>query len=378
MGRNGSGVRAASDSSIEIGFTYQGRWIRERLKLKPTATNLKKAERFRASVIIAIEQGTFDYAVSFPDSKRLKLFEDTGIPLFKTAAEQWLEQTKRTKRSSTHESYILMVNNQFIPAFGDRRMDQLTHQDFFRWVLARDLIRRTAINYISVIRAIYQYAWLVWDFDYDPFKGHELPTEFRRQQRRISPFTAQERQAILEACPTPADRDMMQFWFWTGLRPSELCALNIEDITATTVQVAHSYTTAASKNTKQREETKTEAGTRRVKLLPLADQAVRSQIARLGTDTGMLWALKPEHRFNPQSLGKRFREIVAAAGVAPRNPYQVRHTYVTMLLMAGESPMWVATQVGHTNWAFTLKVYSQFVPDDMPNAGGLAAQHWTL
>ncbi|WP_251862750.1 DUF3596 domain-containing protein [Achromobacter sp. Marseille-Q4962] len=60
------GVRPASESSIEIGFTYQGRHCVERIRAKPTAANLKRAAERRAAILRAIERGEFDYAREFP------------------------------------------------------------------------------------------------------------------------------------------------------------------------------------------------------------------------------------------------------------------------------------------------------------------------
>jgi len=55
MGRSGSGVRAISGSSIEITFAYRGVRCRERVRLKPTPANLKRAARHRAAVLDAID-----------------------------------------------------------------------------------------------------------------------------------------------------------------------------------------------------------------------------------------------------------------------------------------------------------------------------------
>jgi Arm DNA-binding domain len=76
MGRSRSGVRAISGSSIEITFAYRGVRCRERVRLKPTPANLKRAARHRAAVLDAIERNTFDYATTFPDSARRLLFLD--------------------------------------------------------------------------------------------------------------------------------------------------------------------------------------------------------------------------------------------------------------------------------------------------------------
>jgi integrase len=52
-----------------------------------------------------------------------------------------------------------------------------------------------------------------------------------------------------------------------------------------------------------------------------------------------------------------------------RYPYQTRHTYASMLLTAGEDPMWVARQMGHSDWGMIRKVYARWLPDINPNAG---------
>nr|WP_233583177.1 DUF3596 domain-containing protein [Candidimonas sp. SYP-B2681] len=74
------GVRPASESSIEIEFLYQGTLWRERLRLKPSAANLKRASDLRAGILDAIEKGEFNYAVTFPKSKNaLQLNKKPGM-----------------------------------------------------------------------------------------------------------------------------------------------------------------------------------------------------------------------------------------------------------------------------------------------------------
>ncbi|ANY16229.1 Arm DNA-binding domain-containing protein [Bordetella pseudohinzii] len=60
MDRGFEGVRPASESSIEIGFVFEGRHCVERLRLKPTAANLKRAAERRREILAAIARG--DYA----------------------------------------------------------------------------------------------------------------------------------------------------------------------------------------------------------------------------------------------------------------------------------------------------------------------------
>ncbi|KRB10365.1 Arm DNA-binding domain-containing protein [Achromobacter sp. Root170] len=62
------GVRPASESSIEIGFFYDGRHCVERIRVKPTAANLKRAADRRVAILEAIARGDFDfdYDAEFP------------------------------------------------------------------------------------------------------------------------------------------------------------------------------------------------------------------------------------------------------------------------------------------------------------------------
>jgi integrase len=41
----------------------------------------------------------------------------------------------------------------------------------------------------------------------------------------------------------------------------------------------------------------------------------------------------------------------------------MRHTAATLWLAAGESPEWIARQLGHTSTQMLFKVYSRYVPN---------------
>lgn len=64
------------------------------------------------------------------------------------------------------------------------------------------------------------------------------------------------------------------------------------------------------------------------------------------------------------------------AGIRYRNPYQTRHTYASMLLSAGENPMWVAQQMGHKDWAMIRRVYGRWIPEMNPGAGDKIMANW--
>ena len=58
-----------------------------------------------------------------------------------------------------------------------------------------------------------------------------------------------------------------------------------------------------------------------------------------------------------------WRPVLRHLGMPIRRPYQMRHTAATLWLAAGESPEWIARQLGHTSTQMLFKVYSRFVPN---------------
>ena len=50
-------------------------------------------------------------------------------------------------------------------------------------------------------------------------------------------------------------------------------------------------------------------------------------------------------------------------GIKYRRPYETRHTAATLWLAAGESPEWIARQMGHTTTKMLFETYSRYVPN---------------
>ncbi|WP_235515261.1 site-specific integrase [Achromobacter sp. Root83] len=74
-----------------------------------------------------------------------------------------------------------------------------------------------------------------------------------------------------------------------------------------------------------------------------------------------------------QPIRKTLRQpALNRAKVRYRVPDQTRHTYASMMLSAGEHPMWVVNQMGHADWGMIRRVYGRWMPDAAPDAGSKA------
>jgi len=48
-------------------------------------------------------------------------------------------------------------------------------------------------------------------------------------------------------------------------------------------------------------------------------------------------------------------------------PYDLRHTYATLLLMAHQSPGYVQKQLGHSSISITMDIYCHWIPGEGRN-----------
>src|SRR5574337_958796 len=120
MGRSGGGVSAASETSIQISFTYRGEVCRERIRGKPTPANLKKATHFRGAILLAIDNGTFDYAQTFPEAPRRFKFAKVagGGETVQDYLESWIDAKKSQLKDSTWANYSNCVRHRLVATLG--------------------------------------------------------------------------------------------------------------------------------------------------------------------------------------------------------------------------------------------------------------------
>jgi len=65
---------------------------------------------------------------------------------------------------------------------------------------------------------------------------------------------------------------------------------------------------------------------------------------------------------NVNSLQNVWESILRQTGVRYRKIHCLRHTFASLLLAAGEDPIYVQKQLGHHSAGFTLKVYGHLIP----------------
>lgn len=372
MGRGQEGVRAKSASSVEIDFSYQGIRCRETIKLPPTKANLLFAANKRAAILHEIALGKFNYAEHFPKSRHASTLGKLTNKTIGEALESFLHNTKRRYEASTLRGYKSAIYHHLIPTFGSIPVCKLTTNEVKDWIYSLPISGKRINNVLIPLRIVFSDAFMDGLIDSNPLdRIKNVPHRYDEP----NPFKPDEMRLILENC-VPQTRNLFQFAFWSGLRTSELIALEWGDIDFKkgVIRVSRASVKRIIK------QPKTHAGKRDVLLLPFAREALERQKEFTFSIGGRIFhnpRTNTPWEIDNQIRGTGWLPAIKAAGIPYRNPYQTRHTYASMLLSAGENPMWVAQQMGHEDWGMIRKRYGRWIPEVDNSAGSKVIQQWS-
>ncbi len=296
--------------------------------------------------------------------------------------ERWLERKEKHIAASTYREYKSIVNNLLIPKFGEDCLSILEREHIEDWLNIIDIDHESPLsnkrlaNIQSCLRSALTDAVNNRLITENPlskwtYRRKEIP----RDEDDIDPFTIEEPMTILEAL-TDQVRNLIQFAFWTGLRTSELIALNWKDIdfSRECVRVCKAMTAAANGKI---EVTKTRAGRREVKILSPALAALNAQKKHtfFNESNAIFHNPNTQQRWTgDRPIRRAWRAGLERTEVRYRWPYQTRHTYASMMLSAGEHPMWVAGQMGLADWMMIARRYGRWMPSADENAGKRAIE----
>lgn len=355
--------KGAQSESIRIKFMYRGMECRESLKLAHTKQNINYAVRLRGEILNAIEKGTFKYADYFPESNLATKFGHA--PQRVTVGELLRDQldiAKRTLSPSTHRGYQQVYDSHLREKWDKTLLSELTPAAIRAWIGTLDCKVKTVRNILTPLRNALEQAVNDDMIEYNPLERVKLakimPREARKSDYVPDPFDMTEITAILDKCDGQ-ERNFFRFAFATGMRTSELIALEWGDIDWLKGKISVDRGRVEG----QIKDPKTNAGRRKIDMLRGAFDALVAQRAFTGL-AGKLVFHDPRYDAgwaDDQAIKKRWAIILRKAGVRYRNPYQTRHTFASTLLSSGANSLYVAKQMGHRDTEMVTRNYGRWI-----------------
>jgi integrase len=276
-------------------------------------------------------------------------------------AESWL--AAQGHRPGTKRLYERTMRLHVLPVLGQRPMASIRRTDIQALVTAsaKDLAPKTVENHLRLIRAVFNAAVEDQLISVSPVR------KISRQpapRARVVPLSVDQIDALVKATSAHY-RALIITAVGSGLRQGELLGLRAEDVDLERelVHVRHQLVSVPGTPV-HLGPTKTTASLRSVPVPSFVIEALEQHMASYPRGPfGVLFTNTRGAHVNRQSLHRSFRASLRNAGLPLTVTFhQLRHTYASLLIEAGESPTVVAARLGHKNATETLQTYSHLWP----------------
>jgi integrase len=359
---------------LYIDFRYFGKRCREMTLLEDTKPNRKRLENFVTKLEAEISLGTFHYEKYFPNSKKLGEFQSLELiketnshhdasMSFDNFAKLWITEKKPEWRASQIQNVEDIFRIYLNPFFGKMAVNCIKKSLImkFRGQLVENgndgkPLSASRINHIMTpLRMVINEASERFEFE-SPWKNIKPLTVPKSD---IQPFDLDEVMQILDNVRT----DFKPYYtvrFFTGLRTGEIDGLPWKNVDFQRRQIIINQAIVNG----EIGATKTQGSNRLVQMNQLVYDALLAQKTISYGKSEFVFCSKNGSPLNHRNITKRvWYPLLRYLELEKRNPYQTRHTCATLWLAAGESPEWIASQLGHSSSKMLFTVYSRFVPN---------------
>lgn len=359
MGRTGAGVEVRPTSMRFTFLPGKPTLMLNGAPMAPTPANVKYALRLAAEMREKIKHGTFSMAEYFPVNGVSGALTVGGQMDTWLGAQRIEHSTKAGYASAVKFWKAAFCDDKGTP-LGGVGLRALKHSHILTALASRpDLSGKTINNYVSVLREALELAAADSLLTENP--AAKVPRA-KVQKDPPDPFTRDEADSIIAYAakhyPEPI-HNLVEWWFFCGLRTSEMAGLRWGSVD---LRAGHMRVHEAIVRGREKDKTKT-AVSRDVLLNSRAAAALARQAKHTRVAGDHVW-LDPRYS-TPWNEERAFRRsywtpALKVLGIRYRRPYQMRHTYATMMLMAGMAPAFCAGQLGHSVEMF-LRTYAKWL-----------------
>lgn len=296
------------------------------------------------------------------EKRKLERESDLGSPYDPQSAKTtvseyahgWLRAKRRTTRETTVTTYERALRSYILPTFGNRALGSLRRDEVRTWLHSLDLSPRTVRLYFGVLRELLAEASRDDVISKNPAEGLRLP---RAARTEVAPLSMRQVGSLHAAMP-PEFRCLVTLGVGAGLRIGEATAL-----THGAVGHEHIEVRATLVGTTARwrlDAPKTPAARRTIPVPP----AVTKELGH-GPDDALVVTDSKARPLVSHTFTRIWAAAVEDSDYAPHGTtfHQLRHTYASLLIEAGENPKVVQQRLGHASISETMDTYGHLWPE---------------
>ena len=235
-------------------------------------------------------------------------------------------------------------------------IDHLTVRSYLANLQDRQLSRSTVLRRLSSLRSFFRYLCRRGHLNADPTEALATP----KAQRKLPDFLElSEVEALLSVPDTTTviglrDQAILELLYSTGMRVSELLALDLSD-----VEWQNAVVKVRGKGKKERI-----LPVGKIALAALENYLLRRQEWLGGRASQAIFVSQRGNRIpDAKSIRRRIEKYVAASGIQKKiTPHTLRHTFATHMLNAGADLRSVQELLGHASLS-TTQIYTHVTAD---------------
>lgn len=245
---------------------------------------------------------------------------------------------------------------EFLRGRGQFAWRDVTHDDVLAFMIdlrERRYASSTVARRVAAVKSFFAFLKKSGAVPHDPTERIDSPRVDRDLPRALTPRQVDELLELPLRSPTPErirDKAMLELLYATGVRVSELVALNVSD-----VDLARGEVQCIGKN-------------QRMRVLPINGSAVtaleeyldigRSQLARgSGSSSEALFLNHRGKRLTRQGFWLILKQYAEELGLSDLTPHMLRHSFAVHMLNAGVDLRAVQELLGHTSIS-TTQIYT--------------------
>jgi integrase len=292
---------------------------------------------------------------------------------FKEYADEWLTITVKAKcKYSTKVNCQGLMDKYILPAFGPLPVNEINRKqvkDFLQGKYSGGLAASTVKHMKSAIAGVFTLA--VDDEEIPANPARDLATLFQEERTReeIDPLNKKDLAVLLETVKDrfPVHYTMVLTLARTGMRLGECRGLQWGDIdfSGRFLKVQRGFSRGKLETPKSGKSRRVDMSKQLAETLEQLKQARKIQTVKKGWKQIPGWVFIGETG-NPVDEG-HFRSRVFAksldlAKLRKIRIHDLRHSFASLLIQAGESLAYVRDQLGHHSIKITVDTYGHLVP----------------
>ena len=313
-------------------------------------TNKKEAENKLAQRLLEVDKETYR-----PENK---------TKTFSEVAETWYQtQVLPNKRQKTANYYRNILDNHLLPYFGKVKIARVTDVGLIERYMAKRLVegvsKATINKAVTTLGTVMKYAVRRGFVDSNPVsyvqKLRRGPEELSEDKHYLTPkeirlFLSEAREDHYPLLLTA---------ILTGMREGELLGLMWTDIDWNAKQICVRRTLQGGRFY----EPKTKTSKRRIDMTPELVSVLKKWKLRCpkGEHDLVFPAINGKPMDAVNMLKVYFYPTLRRSGLPKIRFHDLRHTYASLLIMQGEYPKYIQSQLGHSSINVTMDTYGHLM-----------------